>query len=195
MKKKKRVLAKKRSKLLTPKNTNLILGVVIVVLILAIFLLTNQNQKNPVTEKEGSDDAGAVQRELDNEILFGWNNRDDYKAHGFVCRTCCCDESRKDYIYVSNGNVEFDLMTVPNQTNILTITVDHLSDKCRKNEVYVDGSYIGNLNKDWNVTRQADFTFNITPKRDRIHVKVEHVSKVESCWWGNDLKRARIDVA
>jgi len=132
---------------------------------------------------------------IDNEITFGWNYKDDYVLHDFVCKTCCCDESRKDYIYVSNGYVEFNIRAVANRTNTLIITVGNLGERCRKNDVYVNGFYVGDLNKETNGTAINDFTFNITPQDNLVHVKVEHVSKPEDCWWGNDLVMARTVLA
>lgn len=136
----------------------------------------------------------VVDREMDNVIRFGWNHRGEYDAHNFVCTTCCCDESRKDYVYVSVGYIEFDLKTTLNATyHELVITVGNLNENCRRNNVFVDGVLVGNMNRPTNGPTKTEWKFNITPAGEVVHVKVEHLGGTpEECWWGNDVFGARI---
>jgi hypothetical protein len=174
-------------------------GSLVAVVVLLLVVLEGQKYigGHDDVESTGIDVEDSVPKQvmpLDNEIFFGWDNRDDYASHNFVCSTCCCDKSRKDFVYVSYGNVEFDLKVIPDRTNILTITVGNLNDNCRRNDVFVDSQLVGNLNKETGPRGKTDFQFNITPVWDKIHVKVEHVGDEKLCWWGNDLYKARIDV-
>jgi hypothetical protein len=178
---------------------NAVIAVVGVVVVLAIgFMLfsgggdggdssTNTPYTPPTTPL-------VIEKEMDNVLRFGWNHRGEYDAHNFICTTCCCDESRKDYIYVSVGYVEFDLKTALNATNYeLAITVGNLNENCRRNNVLVDGVLVGNLNRPTNGPDKTEWKFNITPTNEVVHVRIEHLDEgMDACWWGNDIFGARI---
>jgi len=189
----KKKAAKKGKKLevgkLVKKHLNKI--VFLAMLVLIVWLWTSRNAPTEVLTSEGE---SRPLKPLDNELHFGWDYKDDYSSHNFVCRTCCCDKSRKDHVYVSYGDVEFDLRGAANRTNIVTISVEKLNENCRRNDIFINGMLVGNLNKETNGTPKADFRFNVTPPSDIVHVKVEMVADPDRCWWGNDLSKARIDV-
>jgi len=187
----------KQTEKIVKKNLTLLLGVLVVLFLLTTILLWTQKPSDAKTSDVASTEPEVVgpPRVLDNEISFGWDYRGDYSAHNFVCRTCCCDKSRKDFVYVSYGNIEFDLKAITNRTNILTITVGNLNENCRRNNVFIDGKLAGNLDKATSGPSKTEFMFNVTPVWDNIHVKIEHLANASLCWWGNDVLKARVDIA
>lgn len=180
------------------EGSNAVIAVlaVVVVVVLAFMLFSGGGEETPASNVPYTPPTTPliVDREMDNVIRFGWNHRGEYDAHNFICTTCCCDESRKDYVYVSVGYIEFDLKTTLNATfHELVIIVGNLNENCRRNNVLVDGNLIGNLNRPANGPDKTEWKFNITPAGEVVHVRIEHlIENTEECWWGNDVFGARI---
>lgn len=174
------------------------LASVVVVLILLVVVWKGWSSVRGKGGAEGEaidESVTTTTRPIDNEVLFGWDYKDDYPSHNFVCTTCCCDRSRRDFVYVSYGKIEFDIKAIMNRTNILTITVGNLNENCRRDNVFIDGKLIGTLDKDTNGALKNDFQFEFTPLwKDQVKVRIEHLANETLCWWGNDVYRARVDL-
>ncbi|MFH1722258.1 MAG: hypothetical protein ABH950_06620 [Candidatus Altiarchaeota archaeon] len=120
---------------------------------------------------------------------MGYYNRREKAEHNFLC-TAVCDESRKDFIYLQGGEIQFSMKVETNQPNNLTLTVLDAG-ACRTGDVIVNDRFVKRV--EGNGTRGKIKESIPLPKealtQPKIDVRIRH-GNLECFGW--DIYQAEI---
>lgn len=138
---------------------------------------------------------------VDHALYFGSNFEDtEYVAHRVGFKGLIGHfETYQNFIYASNGEVDFIIRAVPTQKNRMDFHLLYLNTNCRKNDVYVDGEYIGSLFQGFgDIEFQPYQSLEFIPKREIVSVKIVNVGnplKLDTeCYWGFDISSVKISI-
>ena len=113
---------------------------------------------------------------------MGSNNENQNNLRNLKC-TAVCDETRKDFVYVSGGGyAEFTMHVKPNVENILSIRATD-NQNCRQNDIYVDGAYIGEMYGEGEVGQRTNFDFKMpASSKSTVRVRIYHNTSKTGCY-------------
>ncbi|MFH1721708.1 MAG: 6-pyruvoyl-tetrahydropterin synthase-related protein [Candidatus Altiarchaeota archaeon] len=135
---------------------------------------------------------GVTQNPQIDFFQVGFNYPSEQQRHNFRC-TALCDESRPDFVYVINGEIEFTMKVAPNQPNNLTLTVLD-SGACRTGDLYVNERFVKKIKGDG--TRGRTTESIILPRealqKQTITIRITHSDK--ECY-GWDIYKVKTEVA
>jgi hypothetical protein len=196
------------------KDYAMLLLIILLVGVLCAWFWTSMDAPNQTKKPSATTTTAPITypfKPMDYDLMFGTNNENDYLSHNFNVGTCGRlvneqgDVSRDIFIYVSNCYVDFDMLAYPNKTNVLVFTVLHYNAYCRHNDVYVDGLYVGSLDKqgvktyesdnyNWILENpsQKDFMLNFTTTKSMVNVRIDDDMQRTSCGFGNDISRIKV---
>jgi|GEM_PF-3996473 len=106
---------------------------------------------------------------------MGYAHGGENIRRGFIC-TATCDKSRGDFVYVSRGNVSFDMRAVPGMTHKLTLRVDD-NYWCRTMDIAVNGRHLATLERGEDNVGWGGRTFIVPAeliKADKVRLEFSH---------------------
>ncbi len=125
------------------------------------------------------------------KVELGFNYPDSREAHNFDCNGAECGEGRKDFVYVHQGEVSFDLEGRAGEPHLLSLVVQD-NFNCRSNVVSVNGHRISKIEGNGLRPRKRRFNFLIPADlvtRDTVEVSI--AKEKDSCY-GFDVYRAEL---
>jgi hypothetical protein len=124
-------------------------------------------------------------------VQLGFNYPKSREDHNFVCNGAECGEGRKEFVYVHQGNVSFDLEGRAGESHILSFVVQD-NYNCRSNVISVNGHRINKIEGNGLPPRKRHFNFLISADlvtRDTVGVNI--AKEKDSCY-GFDVYQAEL---
>jgi hypothetical protein len=125
------------------------------------------------------------------KVELGFSHPDSRKAHNFVCNRAECGESRKDFVYVHQGNVSFDLEGRSGEPHLLSLVVQD-NFNCRSNVVSVNGRRISKIEGNGLQPRKRRFNFLIPADLVTMDTVEVNIAKEKDSCYGFDVYQAEL---
>ena len=156
-----------------------IISLAVIIVLLVIFQNTYSSwaECREYCEVKGYQKSnGPLKTEVIDEFDLGYYHKFDSRRHELECNVIFCDKTRKDFVYVNNGNITFTMDFFPGKENDIVFGVTGRS-SCRVNEIFIDGKHIGTISTDRSMSGDIRLKLpEVSKERMRVTVLHNHTS-------------------